>query len=44
LSKRYRQFSEFGFWAIVASPSRSLSRTEFILVRGLGSAFATILD
>jgi hypothetical protein len=31
------------FLRVLASPSRSLSRTEFILVRGSGSAKATIL-
>ncbi len=44
LSKRYRHFSKFGFWAIVASPSRSVSHTELVLVRGSGSAEATILN
>jgi len=34
LTKRYRQFSEFGFWAIVASPSLRSGSAETMILYG----------
>ena len=34
LSKRYRQFSEFGFWAIVASPRQRRGSASAVILKG----------
>jgi len=34
LTKRYRQFSEFGFWAIVASPSLRSGSASAVILKG----------